>query len=101
MSEEYGPDILTLEDEDGVEHEFEVVDAVEHSGINYLAVIPFDGEDAQDAEDSAELLIMRVTVDNDEEFLDIVEDDNEFAELAEVFGNRLSAMYDIEESEEE
>ena len=39
--EEYTPDILTLEDEAGQEHVFEVIDAIDHDGEHYLAVVPY------------------------------------------------------------
>ena len=29
---EYGPDLLTLVDDEGQEHEFEIVDSIEHNG---------------------------------------------------------------------
>ena len=37
--EEYQPDLMTLEDEDGNEVTFEVIDALDHKGVHYLAVI--------------------------------------------------------------
>lgn len=40
MLEEAAPDLLTLEDEDGKEVTFEVIDATEVNGTRYLAVIP-------------------------------------------------------------
>ena len=76
--EEYTPDILTLEDEAGVEHVFEVIDALDHGGEHYLAVVPYveTEEEAQAAlADDADLIIMRVGEENGEEFLDIVDDD--------------------------
>ena len=41
MLEEATPDLLTLEDEDGKEVTFEVIDATEVNGTRYLAVIPY------------------------------------------------------------
>ena len=38
MLEEAAPDLLTLEDEDGKEVTFEVIDATEVNGTRYLAV---------------------------------------------------------------
>ena len=37
---EYGPDLLTLVDEEGVEHEFEVVDTLDKDGETYFALVP-------------------------------------------------------------
>ena len=37
--EEYQPDLMTLEDEDGNEVTFEVIGALDHKGVPYLAVV--------------------------------------------------------------
>ena len=37
-TEEDQPDLMTLEDEDGNEITFEVIDALDHKGVHYLAV---------------------------------------------------------------
>ena len=37
MSEEYGPDFITLTDEEGNEVVLEYVDALEHNGQTYMA----------------------------------------------------------------
>ncbi len=38
---EYQPDLMTLEDEDGNEVTFEVIDALDHKGVHYLAVVEY------------------------------------------------------------
>ncbi len=97
--EDNTPDILTLEDEAGQEHVFEVIDAVDFEDRRYLAVVPYI-ETEEDAEaalaEDADLIIMRVGEEDGEEFLDIVEDDEEFYNVGEVFAKRLSELYDIE-----
>ena len=49
MLEEATPDLLTLEDEDGQEVTFEVIDATEVNGTRYLAVIPYQADPGQPA----------------------------------------------------
>ena len=39
--EEYQPDLMTLEDEDGNEVPFEVLAALDHKGVHYLAVVEY------------------------------------------------------------
>ena len=99
LMEDNAPDILTLEDEAGQEHVFEVIDAVDFEDRRYLAVVPYI-ETEEDAEaalaEDADLIIMRVGEEDGEEFLDIVEDDEEFYNVGEVFAKRLSELYDIE-----
>ena len=46
--EDYGPDIISITDEDGVEYELEVLSSVTYKGVEYLALTPADApEDAQ------------------------------------------------------
>ena len=98
MLEEAAPDLLTLEDEDGKEVTFEVIDATEVNGTRYLAVIPYQ-EDPESLQEDAELILMRIGTDDEGEYMDIVDDDEELLTVGKVFEERLRAMYDIDESE--
>jgi len=98
MLEEAAPDLLTLEDEDGKEVTFEVIDATEVNGTRYLAVIPYQ-EDPESLQEDAELILMRIGTDEEGEYMDIVDDDEELLTVGKVFEERLSAMYDIDDSE--
>ena len=98
MLEEATPDLLTLEDEDGKEVTFEVIDATEVNGTRYLAVIPYQ-EDPESLQEDAELILMRIGTDEEGEYMDIVDDDEELLTDGKVFEERLSAMYDIDDSE--
>ena len=98
MLEEATPDLLTLEDEDGKEVTFEVIDATEVNGTRYLAVIPYQ-EDPESLQEDAELILMRIGTDEQGEYMDIVDDDEELLTVGKVFEERLSAMYDIDDSE--
>ena len=98
MLEEATPDLLTLEDEDGKEVTFEVIDATEVNGTSYLAVIPYQ-EDPESLQEDAELILMRIGTDEEGEYMDIVDDDEELLTVGKVFEERLSAMYDIDDSE--
>lgn len=98
MLEEATPDLLTLEDEDGKEVTFEVIDATEVNGTRYLAVIPYQ-EDSESLQEDAELILMRIGTDEEGEYMDIVDDDEELLTVGKVFEERLSAMYDIDDSE--
>ena len=98
MLEEAAPDLLTLEDEDGKEVPFEVIDATEVNGTRYLAVIPYQ-EDPESLQEDAELILMRIGTDDEGEYMDIVDDDEELITVGKVFEERLRAMYDIDDSE--
>ena len=98
MLEEAAPDLLTLEDVDGKEVTFEVIDATEVNGTRYLAVIPYQ-EDPESLQEDAELILMRIGTDDEGEYMDIVDDDEELITVGKVFEERLRAMYDIDDSE--
>ena len=98
MLEEAAPDLLTLEDEDGKEVTFEVIDATEVNGTRYLSVIPYQ-EDPESLQEEAELILMRIGTDDQGEYMDIVDDDEELLTVGKVFEERLRAMYDIDDSE--
>lgn len=94
--EDYTPDLMTLEDEDGKEHTFEVIDAADFKDQRYMAVVPYAEDPAQMVEEDMELIIMKVAEDEQGEYLDIVDDDNELYEVSEMFAQRLKDLYDIE-----
>lgn len=97
--EEYTPTILTLEDENGDSHQFEVVDEIEHNEERYIAVVPFYEDPEQALKEEPVLIIFRVGEPDEEGFetFDIVDDDEEYFEIGGIFSDRLQEMYDIEE----
>ena len=97
MSEEldFGPDILTLEDDEGNEHKFEVIDSIEHNDQEYLALIPVFEDAADSLEDDGELVILKTEEDSDGEYLAAIEDEEEFNEVAAIFMERLEDLYEI------
>ena len=97
-TEDYGNDIVTLVDENGKETEFEIVDSLVTDNNEYFALIPTETAENL-SEDDGELVILKVVEENGEEFLDEIEDDDEFAEISEIFIDRLEELYDFEEQE--
>lgn len=94
--EAYEADIITLEDDEGNEHAFEVLDATDIDDVRYLAMVPYSEDPAQRLEEDADMLIMRMGEENGEEFLDVVEDEDELMMVGKVFIDRLSEVYDID-----
>ena len=85
---EYGPDLLTLVDDEGQEHEFEIVDSIEHNGGQYVALVA----NYDDPDESLQ--------DDGEEFLEAIEDEAEFDEIAAIFMERLEDLFDFTEEDE-
>lgn len=97
MNEEFGNDIVTLTDDEGNELVLEHLDTVEYNGMTYLAFIP----EEMSVEDSYELIIMKVEQENGEEMLVTLDDEDELAEMFQIFSERLEDTFEEEESEEE
>lgn len=89
------PEIITIIDDDGNELSFEELDRIEtDDGKRYVAVVPFSEDDTD--EDEVELIFLRVTTEDDNAYLEPIEDEDEFNEIAEIFTERLSEFYDIQ-----
>ena len=101
IDSEYGNDILTLEDDDGVEHTFEVLDSIENAGTRYLALSPIYDDPQQTLADSGELVIRRVVEADGEEFLETIDDEDEMDEIADIFMERLEEDYDVISEDED
>ncbi len=97
MSEEYNPDIVTLSDDDGNEYTFEILDAVETDESRYLALLPVHDDPQKLLDDSGELVIVRVSEENGEEYFEEIEDDDEYETIADAFIDRLQDAFEIEE----
>ena len=68
MSEEFGPNFITLTDEDGNDIELEYVDALELDGQTYMAFFPVVEDDAdEEAAEEYGLVILKSVVENGEE----------------------------------
>jgi uncharacterized protein YrzB (UPF0473 family) len=95
-----GADLMTLVDEEGIEHQFEVADSAELDGKNYVALIPVFDDPEEMLEDSGELVILRVEEEDGEEVLDIIEDEAEFDKVGDFFMERLKDTFDFAEDDE-
>ena len=77
--------VVLLVDEEGKEHEFQLVDMLEVEGSQYAVLSPIgDGEESEDA------IILKVGLDtNGEEMLFDIEDDEEWEKVVDVWNNSL------------
>ena len=87
--EEYDPDIYTLTGEEGEELQFYLLGTLEDRGMVYKAFLPVDSDDD-------EYVILRYDVDeNGDEFVETIEDDDEFDRVSDIFNDELSdILYD-------
>ncbi len=96
MSEEYGPDFITLTDEEGNEVVLEYVDALEHNGQTYMAFFPAVEEGEEEDEDEQGLVILKSIYVDGEEVLSTLDSDEELNEVYDLFMVQL-----LEDDEEE
>ncbi len=99
MDENYNPDIVSVVDEDGVEHTFEELDRIETDDARYVALLPVYDEAEEILEDDGELIILKVSEEDGETYLEPIEDEEEFNEIGSIFEERLSEMFDFDESD--
>lgn len=99
MAEEYNPDIITLEDDDGKEYTFEMLDRIETDEARYVALLPVYDNPEKLLEDSGELVILRVNEENGDEYFEDIEDDAEYDMIADAFTDRLQDIFEIEEAD--
>ena len=96
-NEDFAPDLITLEDEDGISHDFEIAGAIEEGDDSYIALIPVYDDAAESLEDSGELIVLKTVVDGDEEYFEAIEDELEFNRISKKFMDKLKDEYDIVE----
>ena len=89
MSEEFGPDFITLTDEEGNEFELEHLDTLEFNGETYMAFLPAEYEDEDPSkeleEDDLGLIILKVVEENGVEELSTLDSDEELEAVYERF----------------
>ena len=96
MSEEFGPDFITVTDEDGNEIELAFVDALEHNGETYMAFYPAVEEGADEDGEDYGMVILKSVMENGEEILSTLDSDEELNEIYDLFMERF-----FEEEDEE
>ena len=91
MSEEFGPNFVTLTDDEGNDVELEYVDALEFNGTTYMAFFPVMEEDSEEEENEEEygLVILKSQMENGEEFLVTVVDEEEIEKVYDLFMEQI------------
>ena len=97
MSEEFNPDLVSVIDENGVEHVFEELDRIETDTAKYVALLPVYDEAEEILDDDGELIILKVCEEDGETYLEPIEDDDEFNEIGKIFEERLSELFSFDE----
>ena len=94
---EMAANLYTLEDEDGVEQQFEMLDTLEIDGERYYALVPYYEDPTKELEADAELVVLKAEYDeNDDEILVTIDSDEEYEKIGNMFLDRLNELYDGE-----
>ncbi len=93
MSEEYGPDFITLTDDEGNEFEMEHLGTLEYNGTVYMSFVPADMD--EEDEDFG-LILLKVVEKDGEELLADIDDENELNAVYEQF---MDVLFEDEEEE--
>lgn len=99
MSEEFGPNFITVTDEDGNDIELELLDVLEHKGQTYMAFFPAVPEDQAEDEESDDygMVILKSIQENGEELLSTLDSEEELTEVYDLF---MELLFQDEEEEE-
>ncbi len=91
MSEDFGPNFVTLTDDEGNDVELEYVDALEYNGTTYMAFFPVVEEDSEEEENEEEygLVILKSQMENGEEFLVTVDNEEEIDKVYDLFMEQI------------
>lgn len=91
MNDEFGPNFVTLTDDEGNDIELEYVDALEHNGTTYMAFFPVVEEDSEDEENEEEygLVILKSQMENGVEFLVTIDDEEEIDKVYDLFMEQI------------
>lgn len=93
MEKDYSPDLITLIDEENVEHCFEILDTVEFEDKEYYALYPVFDNPEDRLMDSGEYYIMEAITNGNDWELSEVESDELIDKLSEIFEERFEEKF--------
>lgn len=73
QNQELDNEVITLVDEDGTSHDFQIVDVLEVEGKEYALLLP----DGETDEEEDEVLVLRI----EEDRMELIEDEAEFQKV--------------------
>lgn len=96
MNNEFSADLITLIDDDGKEHEFEILDIIENDDGCFYALLPNNSANSS-LSDEASYYIFEAIDDNGEQVLAEVEDESLLNKLANIFESHFEDLYETNE----
>ena len=100
MNKENEIEIISLKDEEGNDHDFEILDELEYEGQKYCALLPYyenpDDLDSKTEEDT-EILILHIYEEDGDEICESIADEDLFDKISALFDERIEKMYETQE----
>ena len=97
MSEEFGPEFISITDEDGNEFELEYVETIEYQGQVYMAFFPADTGEAENEEEGGLIILKVIEVDCEEQLSTLDSEE----ELEAVYDQFMEALFQEDEDNED
>ena len=101
MDKEYTPDLYTLEDEEGNEQTFEMLDAMEYEGEKYFALTPYFEDPAEMLEDAGAVVILKSEIEGDEEIMVSIDDKKKKKKIGNIFMKRIEEMFAFDDEDDD
>lgn len=100
--EMYEPDIISVNDEDGNEILFELLERYETDDDVYVAITEYHDDDEDIVEADFEVIILKVvTDDNGDEYLEEIQDEMEYEQVSDILMSKVEEKFDVEYFEPE
>lgn len=100
--EMYEPDIISVNDEDGNELLFELLERYETDDDVYVAITEYRDDDEDIVEADFEVIILKVvTDDNGDEYLEEIQDEMEYEQVSDILMSKVEEKFDVEYFEPE
>lgn len=100
VNNEFAADLITLVDEEGTEHEFEILDVIENEKGCFFALSPTFESPEEEIDFSGTYFIFEEIETDGEKQLAEVEDDQLLDELAKQFEDRFEQLYEFDEDDQ-
>lgn len=92
----YEPDIISVNDEDGNEILFELLERYETDDDVYVAITRYYETDEEIVEGDYEVIILKVANEDGEEYLSEIEDEMEFEQISDILMAMIEEKYEVE-----
>lgn len=101
MQDDFGADLLTLVDDEGNEHEFEILDVIDGEDGCFYALLPSYSDPQEQVEAEGTYYIFEAIEEDGEQQLAEVEDKALLDKLAKQFEARFEEFYNDDDDEED